>query len=202
MREKSFGRTPLIVGIGGTLASGSHTEAALNCCLGAARRLGAETRLFGGEFLSRLPMFDPRQREPSPAQLELVTTIRAADGVIIATPGYHGSVSAPVKNALDTLELTAKDAAPYFDTRPVGAIVTAYGAQATGSALLALRTIAHALRGWPTPFGAGLIAPDLFDEDGACRSAKDAWALTTVAEQVVLFANMHTAWRQRAEASA
>ena len=56
-----------------------------------------------------------------------------------------------VKNALDTLEITAKDAAPYFDGRPVGTIVTAYGWQATGSTLAALRAIVQAMRGWNTP---------------------------------------------------
>jgi FMN reductase len=47
------------------------------------------------------------------------------------------------------------------------------------------------MRGWPTPFGAALNASSgLFDEAGACREAKDAWQLSTVAEQVMEFARM------------
>lgn len=58
---------------------------------------------------------------------------------------------------------------------------------------MALRTITHAMRGWPTPFGAALNASaGLFDEAGACRDAKDALALSTVAEQVVGFATLRT----------
>ena len=35
------------------------------------------------------------------------------------------------------------------------------------SSMTTLRTIAHALRGWPTPFGAALrISPDSFDAGG------------------------------------
>lgn len=193
MNDKVGGRRPVIVGIGGTIRAGSTTETALICSLRAAEALGAETRLFGGEFLAKLPIFDPRPCEATPEQMELVEAVRAADGVIVATPGYHGSISGVVKNALDTLEITAKDPAPYFHGKAVGAVVTAYGWQATGSTLSALRAIIHAMRGWPTPFGAALNSTaGLFDEAGACRDPKDAWALTTVAEQVVEFARMRT----------
>ena len=194
MNDKVGGRRPVIVGIGGTIRAGSTTETALICSLRAAEALGAETRLFGGEFLAKLPIFDPRPCEATPEQMELVEAVRAADGVIVATPGYHGSISGVVKNALDTLEITAKDPAPYFHGKAVGAVVTAYGWQATGSTLSALRAIIHAMRGWPTPFGAALNSTaGLFDEAGACRDPKDAWQLTTVAEQVMEFARMRAA---------
>lgn len=186
-------RKPLIVGIGGTIRAGSSTEKALICALERAEALGAETRLLGGAFLAELPIFDPRPADSTPAQLALAEAIRAADGVIVASPGYHGSISGVIKNALDTLELTRGDAAPYFTAKPVGTIITADGWQAAGTTLMALRAIIHALRGWPTPFGAALNATsNLFDEAGACRDAKDAWQLATVAEQVVEFAGMRT----------
>jgi FMN reductase len=182
---------PLIVGLGGTVRPGSSTERALAFALRAAEMAGAETRLLGGEFLTRLPVFDPRPGEPEAAQQELADTVRAAHGVIVATPGYHGSMSGIVKNALDTLELTRDDAAPYFQGKPVGVIVTADGWQAAGTTLMAVRSIIHAMRGWPTPFGAALNAQSgLFDDAGECREAKDAWQLSTVAEQVMDFARM------------
>jgi FMN reductase len=182
---------PLIVGLGGTVRAGSSTERALGVALRAAEAAGAEKRLLGGEFLSRLPIFDPRPSGPTPEQTELAEAIRAADGVIVASPGYHGSLSGVIKNALDTLELTRDDPAPYFQGKPVGAIITADGWQAAGTTLMALRAIIHAMRGWPTPFGAALNAgTSLFDEAGECREAKDAWQLATVAEQVLEFAKM------------
>jgi FMN reductase len=182
---------PLIVGLGGTVRAGSTTERALAVALKAAEAAGAETRLLGGQFLSRLPIFDPRPSGPTPEQAELAEAVRAADGIIVASPGYHGSISGVMKNALDTLELTRDDAAPYFQGKPVGTIITADGWQAAGTTLMALRAIIHALRGWPTPFGAALNAgTSLFDEAGECREAKDLWQLTTVAEQVMEFAHM------------
>jgi FMN reductase len=184
-------RRPLILGLGGTIRAGSTTEKALALSLKAAEAVGAETRLLGGEFLAGLPVFDPRPGEITASQRELVEAVRAADGVIVASPGYHGSLSGVVKNALDTLELTRNDPRPYFQGRPVGIVITADGWQAGGTTLMAVRAIIHAMRGWPTPFGAALNATaPLFDEAGECREAKDAWQLATVAEQVMDFANM------------
>ena len=72
----------------------------------------------------------------------------------------------------------------------MGIIITADGAQAGGTTLMAVRSIIHAMRGWPTPFGAALNASNLFDPAGEPREAKDAWQITTVAEQVMEFAKM------------
>ena len=181
---------PLIVGVGGTPRAGSATERALALALRRAEAAGARTRMFGGEFLERLPHFNPGPAGPSLGQAELAQAVREADGIILATPGYHGSLSGVVKNALDTLELTRNDQRPYFDGKPVGIIITADGAQAGGTTLMAVRSIIHAMRGWPTPFGAALNAKDLFDDAGECREAKDAWQLTMVADQVMEFAKM------------
>lgn len=190
------GGKPIIVGLGGTIRPGSSTEKALMCALSRAEALGAETRLLGGQFLGALPIFDPRPCASTGEQRELAEAIRAADGVIVASPGYHGSISGVIKNALDTLELTRDDERPYLSAKPVGTIITADGWQAAGTALMALRAIIHALRGWPTPFGAALNSTsNLFDDHGRCRDAKDAWQLSTVAEQVMEFAQMRAAQR-------
>jgi FMN reductase len=104
-----------------------------------------------------------------------------------------------VKNALDTLEFGRNDARPYLSDRPVGTIITAGGAQAGGTSLMTLRAIVHALRGWPTPFGAALnSASPLFDEAGGCLDPKDAAQLAAVAAQVVEFAEMRAALRSSA----
>ena len=126
----------------------------------------------------------------------LVEAVRAADGVIVATPGYHGSLSGLVKNALDSLEMLRDDPRPYFDGRAVGVIVTVDGWQAAGATLGALRAIVHALRGWNTPMGVALNAAaardtgGLFDGEGRLADRRDAWQVQTMAEQVVAFADL------------
>jgi len=193
------GRRPLIVGIGGTVRNNSSTERALAVALRAVEAGGGETRLLGGAFLSSLPIYNPGPGGPTAEQLALADAVRGADGVILASPGYHGSISGVMKNALDTLECLRDDARPYFTDRAVGVIITAEGWQAAGTTLTTARSIIHALRGWPTPFGAALNATSgSFAADGSPVDPKDAWQLATVGEQVLAFARMHLAAQRTA----
>ncbi|HXJ16123.1 MAG TPA: NAD(P)H-dependent oxidoreductase [Candidatus Polarisedimenticolia bacterium] len=183
---------PLVVGIGGTTRVGSSTERALRIALRAAEDAGAQAHLFDGPFLARLPLFAPEKQERTEEQRQLVETVRQADGLIVASPGYHGSVSGLVKNALDLLEDLREDKRSYLDDRAVGCIVTAAGWQAAVTTLESLRAIVHALRGWPTPFGATLNTTEkIFDFSGTCTDPKVTKQLVTVGRQVVEFALQH-----------
>ncbi|WP_310632796.1 NAD(P)H-dependent oxidoreductase [Paraburkholderia sp.] len=180
---------PLVVGIGGTTRAASSTERALAFALRGAEAAGARTQLFDGTFLHSLPHYAPESPTRTDAQLQLIEAVRAADAVIIATPGYHGGVSGLVKNALDTLEELRGDARPYLDGRAVGCIVTAYGWQAAGSVLTSLRSIVHARRGWPTPFGAGINTLETrFESAHDCSDPKVVDQLATVGQQAAQFA--------------
>lgn len=179
---------PLIVGIGGTTQAGSSTERALDLALRAAAAEGVDTRTFGVEALAALPLYTPGA-ERTPGEVALVEAIRAASGVIIASPGYHGSISGLVKNALDLIEETARDERVYLTDLPVGVIATAYGWQATGSTIAALRSIVHALRGWPTPFAAAINTQvTKFDDDGGASDPAVVEQLQLVGRQVARFA--------------
>ena len=148
---------PLIVGIGGTVVGPSSTERALSIAMAAVEREGFRTRIFGGEAMARLPLYDPRVAERTADDRTFVEAVREASGLTIASPSYHGSISGLVNNALDLLEEAARDDdRPYLADMPVGLIATAYGGQATGSTIAALRSVVHALRGWPTPFAASI----------------------------------------------
>lgn len=180
----------LIVGIGGTTRPGSTSELAVAAVLRAAESSGAETLHFGGTFLAGLPLYAPEDPARTPGQRELVEAVRRADGLVIGTPGYHGGISGLVKNALDLLEDLREDTRPYFDGRAVGCLVTAAGWQACGTTLTALRSVIHAMRGWPTPLGVTLNTGGgarLFDADGSCADASTAALLETLADQVRTF---------------
>jgi FMN reductase len=182
-------RRPLIVGIGGTVRAGSTSEQALIKALAAAEAAGADTELFGGVFMAALPIYDPRAPEGHAERDRLLKAVSGCDGLIVASPGYHGSISGVVKNTLDCLEGLSADSRPYFDGRAVGCLVVASGWQACGSTLAALRSIVHAMRGWPTPMGAALnAASGLFDDDGEFTDPRDAAQVEIVARQVVEFA--------------
>ncbi|HUY82939.1 MAG TPA: NAD(P)H-dependent oxidoreductase, partial [Steroidobacteraceae bacterium] len=147
--------SPLIVGIGGTTRPGSASERALRHVLARARELGARTELLTGAQLV-LPIYVPNDGERDAAVHALVAALRRANGIVVASPGYHGSLSGLIKNALDYAEDMHDDRPPYFEDRAVGLIACASGWQATGATLAALRSIVHALRGWPTPLGVAI----------------------------------------------
>ncbi len=187
---------PFIVGIGGTARANSTSERAVARALRFAEQQGCKTKSFGGEFLARLPLYVPGQAARTTDEIEFLEAIRRCHGILISTPGYHGCVSGPVKNVLDLIEDTASDDHPYLTDRAFGCIVTAYGWQACGTALVSLRLISHALRAWPTPFGAALNASTpLFETDGTCIDAKIEKQLALVASQVVDFAR----WRHASD---
>lgn len=180
---------PLVVGIGGTTRASSSTERALRAALAAAEAAGAETLLLGSAALE-LPAYAPERPERTPAAQRLVEAVRAADGLIVASPGYHGGISGQLKNALDYLEDLREADPPYLDGRAVGCVVCAWGWQATTTTLVSLRSVVHALRGWPTPLGVALnSAEPVFGEDGSV-AAPAARSLRLMAEQVVEFARM------------
>lgn len=159
-----------IVGLGGTLRPHSTTETALRTALQAAGECpNVEISVVAGPELPR-DIYDPTSKKRSPAAASMLEQIRESDGLIIASPGYHGTVSGLVKNALDYIEDLRLAPRPYLDNIPVGCISVAYGWQAAVSTLGTLRDITHALRGWPTPLGVAVNASDGSLRDGRCHS--------------------------------
>lgn len=182
----------MVVGIGGTTRMDSSSERALRYTLGIAAAAGAETVLLGAADI-HVPMYQPDAHNRTPAAERLVEALREADGVVVASPGYHCGVSGLVKNALDYAEDLRTDARPYLDGRAFGCIATAAGWQAPAATLGQLRTIAHALRAWPTPVGVAMnSAQPCFDTDGA-PVEPFCTQLETMARQVVFFTRTHSA---------
>lgn len=176
-----------VVGIGGSIRADSQSERALRIALAGAEEAGAKTTLVSGSQLV-LPFYDPSLTERPAEAVRLVEQLRAADGVVLVSPGYHGTVSGLVKNALDYVEDLRENDPPYLDGRAVGCVSAAFGWQAAVTTLTALRSIVHALRGWPTPLGAAInSALVTFDEHG-CSDPKVTQSLLTIGHQVVDFA--------------
>lgn len=180
---------PLILGIGGTPRHGSSSERALAVSLKAAEAEGARTLLLSGVDLD-VPIYVPGQQLSDRAS-RLLDAFRECRGVIVSSPAYHGSISGLIKNALDYAEELRTDARIYLDGVPIGCIACAGGWQAAGQTLAAIRTIAHSLRGWPTPLGTMLnTSCTLFDADGNCIDVNVKQQLETVGRQVITFVRM------------
>ena len=180
---------PLIVGLGGTLRANSSTERALRYCLAAVEDQGGRTKLYAGPDLD-LPMYAPHKLHRTPAAAELIESLRGADAVVVASPGYHGAISGLVKNALDYIEDLREDPRVYLDNTPWGCITCAYGWQAAVGTLGQLRGIGHALRAWPTPLGVAINSADpVWDADGELVDEAVQSQLELLAAQLLTFAH-------------
>lgn len=179
-------RQPFIVGMGGTLRPGSSTQVAVEQTLAHAEALGARTRMFAGPDLA-FPFYAPESPDRTEQAADLVGALRIADGIVIGSPGYHGSVSGLIKNALDYAEDLSRDTRPYFDGRPVGLISGGAGMQGAVTTLGMLRDITHALRGAPTPYGVAFNSADKSEE----RISQTDGQLALLAKQVLLSLQSH-----------
>ncbi len=136
-------------------------------------------------------MYSPENIERVEGARRLVSALRQAHGIILASPGYHGSISGLLKNALDYVEDMKTDPLPYFEGRAVGLIACATGWQATGTTLVAMRSVVHALRGWPTPIAVAINSvTNVFDTDGSLLDLSLGNQVKLLAQQVLEFATM------------
>ncbi len=175
-----------VVGIGGSVDRGSQSDRALRAVLSATQKLGADVQVFSGLDLD-LPPYHSGAVLPDLAS-DYVNGVRLADAVVISSPGYHGTVSGLVKNALDYLEELRGDQRPYLDGRPVGLIAVAGGWQAAVGTLATLRQVVHSLRGWPTPIGLSINSNvTTFDEDGLPDDPSTTTSIEVLARQLVDF---------------
>jgi len=88
----------------------------------------------------QLPLFSP-DTETLPSQVvTFLQTVKSADGLILATPEYHGSLSGTLKNALDYVD------ASYLSGKPILTVSSAGGPLGTSS-LTHLQSIVRNLHG-------------------------------------------------------
>jgi NAD(P)H-dependent FMN reductase len=81
------------------------------------------------------PIFEERlrlQENPLPEALEFADKINSADGILIVTPEYNGSIPASLKNAIDLL-------GPEWKHRPVALCTVSAGVFGGSQALVALQ---------------------------------------------------------------
>jgi FMN reductase len=138
--------TPLrILGIGGGMSERSRSRIVLRAALQIMEEAGATTTLADVRALD-LPVYDAdRPLEDYPSTLAwLLDEVRAADGYILCSPSFHGSLTGAVKNVLDALHFLTDEDPRYFGGKPVG-LIGLGGAAA--NVINALNHTARALNG-------------------------------------------------------
>ena len=173
--------TPTIAGVVGSLRERSVTRVGIGVALEGARANGAETNLIDlREY--ELPVYDA-DRDDAGDAVALREQLQTADAVILGTPVYHGSYSAPLKNALDYSGFDE------FEHTTVGLLAVAGGSFPL-PALDHLRSVMRALDAWVLPFqvaipnsSAAVTGDELVDGDLEDR-------LETLGQRMVQYANI------------
>jgi FMN reductase len=133
-----------IVGIGGSLRANSYSQIALDMVARRVEALGAEVEVLDLRQMN-LPFCDGGNEYPDYPDVEkLQKAVKEADGLILATPEYHGSVSGVLKNALDLMSFEQLDG-------KVAGVISVLGGQANSNALNDLRVIMRWVHAWVIP---------------------------------------------------
>ncbi len=156
-----------ILALGGSLREASRNRALLREAASLAPT-GTDIDLSTLALVGLLPLYNQdivdRDGVPS-AALELKDALRAADGLLVATPEYNWGIPGFLKNAIDWASRPSSDIADVFGDLPV-ALIGAGGGSGTRNAQTAWLPVFRYLRMRPW-FGDWLTidrASERFDE--------------------------------------
>ena len=168
-----------IVGIGGSLRPNSSSYQALAVAIQRVQALGADTQVLDLRQM-QLPFCNGDKEYPDyPDVMRLQEAVQEADGLILATPEYHGSVSGVLKNALDLMS---------FDqlSGKVTGLISVLGGQSNSNALNDLRVIMRWVHGWVIPEQVAIGQSwKAFDKDGKLLDENISQRFDQFAESLV-----------------
>jgi len=175
-----------VLSLCGSLRPHSSTERALGAALAAAAAAGADTQALLLRELT-LPFCDGREDNDSYGgdARRFRAAVLGADALLVGSPEYHGSLSGPLKNALDLL------APAELKGRMVGLLATARGEAGAMNTLNHLRHIFRWMEAWVLPNQVSIpLAQQAFDERGAIVRPGLAADLDALGREVVRYAGL------------
>ena len=176
----------IVAGLCGSLGEDSVTRRALQVVLAGAEEAQARTVLVDLREWTLPFCGAPFSPEQFPDVARLRDTIRGAQGMIWATPEYHGSFSGVLKNALDLLAIDD------FNGKMVGLLGVAAGSMGAGQALSHLRVVGRQLHAWVLPAQVSLASSySAFNPDGTLKSTDLDKRLREMGRDVARFAQLH-----------
>ncbi|MEN9224502.1 MAG: NADPH-dependent FMN reductase [Thermostichus sp. HHBFW_bins_43] len=148
------------VAIGGSMRPNSSTYRALEVARREFEKLGIQLRILDLRQMN-LPFVDGSESYAEyPDVVVLQETLKQADGIILASPEYHGSISGSLKNALDLLSFDQLEG-------KVFGLISVLGGETNSNTLNQMRLIVRWVRGWVIPDQIAIgRAWNAFDEQG------------------------------------
>ncbi|WP_460194361.1 NADPH-dependent FMN reductase [Thermosynechococcus sp. FA-CM-4201] len=132
------------IGWAGSLRDGSYSQSALDVAIAKAAAQGVTVERLDLRQMT-LPFCTGAESYPDYPDVDTFRAkVKEADGILLVTPEYHGSVSGVLKNSLDLLSfehLSGK----------VVAMMSVLGGQTNSNALNDLRVILRWVHAWVIP---------------------------------------------------
>lgn len=170
-----------IVALGGSLRPNSYSFQVLSLAVKHLESLGAEVEVLDLRKLN-LPFCQGSvEHYPDYPDVERMrSAVKQADGLVLSTPEYHGSMSGILKNALDLMSFE------HLEGKVTG-LMSVLGGQTNSNALNSLRLVMRAVHAWviPEQIAFGQVWNAL-DEDGNIVDEKLAERLNKFAESLVV----------------
>ena len=175
--------TPIrVLAVSGSMGESSQTRTIADLALQGAAKAGAETKLLDLAVVDPPNLRVGDQRQGSlPSVLEVRATARWADGLVIATPEYHGGPSGVLKNWFDLLwpELAGK----------VAGVCATAGGRAADQSCAQVELYCRQLHCWTLPYNAQALARD-FDRAGVLTDEKTRDRVLRLGRDVAVYAGV------------
>ncbi|MEM8542790.1 MAG: NADPH-dependent FMN reductase [Cyanobacteria bacterium P01_H01_bin.119] len=175
----SLTTTAKFVAIAGSLRPNSYSHLALAEAVQRVRALGADVTVLDLREMN-LPFCDGSGDYSDYPDVQVLSqAVAEADGLILASPEYHGSVSGVLKNALDLMgfdEFSGK----------VAGVISVLGGQSNSNTLNDLRVILRWVHAWviPEQIAIGQVWKT-FGDDGKLQDDKLAQRFDAFAQSLV-----------------
>ncbi len=168
-----------IVGIGGSLREQSSSFQALELACMRVEAIGAAVEILDLRTMQLPFCHGGEDYNQFPDVARLQNTVKEADGLILATPEYHGSVSGVLKNALDLMSFE------HLSGKMTG-LISVLGGQPNSNALNDLRLIMRWVHAWVIPEQIAIgQAWKAFSEDGKLIDEKLSQRFDQFAQSLV-----------------
>jgi azobenzene reductase len=171
-----------ILGIAGSLRVNSNSTRGLKLVLqNASTKYFAETSIVDLRQ-EVLPIFDPSNRsEADQVVMDVTRKIVMADGYLLASPDYHGSMSGAIKNLLDYYWKE-------FAGKTFGYIVSSHEKGLT--VMDQMRTAVRQCYGWSLPYGVSIHGDHDFNNRGEIANNSLILRLEMLARDLVVYSKL------------